>query len=191
MKCRSENDKSICRNDESPCRDMPCPTGEYQEICKFAERKPASLSIGELIDTLRNCAKDQGQTCLDCPHINDDSCSDVFKQAADLLEVHEKAKANRLLSLEEVQNLAYVDYEQQGILTAEYRPIGQNKFRIFRDCVVCHETLTQIGLLEIYDGANMRFSAKAMYGKYWRCWLRKPTRQETENHPWEGATTND
>lgn len=31
----------------------------------------------------------------------------------------------------------------------------------------------------------------ATYGEKWRCWLRKPTQQEMENHPWEGATTND
>lgn len=30
-----------------------------------------------------------------------------------------------------------------------------------------------------------------LYEKEWRCWLRKPTQQEMENHPWEGATTND
>ena len=26
-----------------------------------------------------------------------------------------------------------------------------------------------------------------MYGKYWRCWQRKATQQEMENHPWEGG----
>ena len=29
------------------------------------------------------------------------------------------------------------------------------------------------------------------YGEKWRCWLRKPTKEEMENHPWEGVTTND
>lgn len=32
---------------------------------------------------------------------------------------------------------------------------------------------------------------EATYGEKWRCWLRKPTKEEMENHPWEGATTND
>ena len=32
---------------------------------------------------------------------------------------------------------------------------------------------------------------EATYGEKWRCWLRKPTKEEMENHPWEGVTTND
>lgn len=32
---------------------------------------------------------------------------------------------------------------------------------------------------------------KQPMGKNGSCWLRKPTKEEMENHPWEGVTTND
>ncbi len=92
---------------------------------------------------------------------------------------------NRVLTLEEVQNLDYVDYEQQHILSAEYKSIIRQAENVFSPCVVCHESLSQIGVLELYDGAAMKLREKSGYGKYWRCWLRKPTEAERRETPWE------
>lgn len=92
---------------------------------------------------------------------------------------------NRVLTLEEVQGLAYGKYEQQHVLSVEYRAIIEGTENMFSPCVIAHESLSMVGILELYDGANMKLMKKSMYGKRWRCWLRKPTQEEMEAVPWE------
>lgn len=92
---------------------------------------------------------------------------------------------NRMLTLGEVQNLAYVRYEQQHILVVEYRAIIKGSENVFRPCVIAHDRMRMVEIWEIYDGARMALMEKSMYGKSWRCWLRKPTQEEKEDTPWE------
>ena len=92
---------------------------------------------------------------------------------------------NRVLTLEEVQSLAYVDYAQQHILSMECRSIIKQIENMFFPCVVAHEDLNRVGVLEIYDGAGMHLKEKSTYGVHWRCWLRKPTDEDMEATPWK------
>lgn len=91
---------------------------------------------------------------------------------------------NRVLTLGEVQNLAYVRYEQQHILVVEYRAIIKGSENVFRPCVIAHDRMRMVEIWEIYDGARMTLMEKSMYGKNWRCWLRQPTQKEMEDTPW-------
>lgn len=120
-----------------------------------------------------------------CAKCGWDSPVGVDPESAFRMAMRRVEPKNRVLTLEEVQNLAYVDYEQQHILSAEYKSIIKQAENVFSPCVVCHESLSQIGVLELYDGAAMKLMGKSGYGKYWRCWLRKPTEVERQGTPWE------
>ena len=109
------------------------------------------------------------------------------EQAAYEAAMQRWQEPNRALTLEEVQALAYAEYEQQHVLSVEYRAIIKGAENVFRPCVVAHESLSMVGILELYDGANMKLMEKSMYGKCWRCWLRKPTQKEMEAVPWEST----
>ena len=89
-----------------------------------------------------------------------------------------------MLTLEEVQALAYAEYEQHHVLSVEYRAIIKGAENVFRPCVIAHESLSMVGILELYDGASMTLMEKSMYGKRWRCWLRKPSAEEMSTTLW-------
>lgn len=108
-------------------------------------------------------------------------------QAAYTAAMQRWQEPNRVLTLGEVQALAYAEYEQQHVLSVEYRAIIKGAENVFRPCVVAHESLSMVGILELYNGANMRLMEKSMYGKCWRCWLCKPTVEEMEAVPWEST----
>ena len=89
-----------------------------------------------------------------------------------------------MLTMGEVQALAYAEYEQQHVLSVEYRAIIKGAENVLRPCVIAHESLSMVGILELYDGASMTLMGKSMYGKRWRCWIRKPTQEEMAAAPW-------
>lgn len=91
---------------------------------------------------------------------------------------------NRVLTMGEVQALAYAEYH---VLSVEYRAIIKGAENVFRPCVIAHDSLSMVGILELYDGASMTLMEKSMYGKRWRCWLRKPTAEEMKGTPWAGG----
>lgn len=106
------------------------------------------------------------------------------EQAAYTAATQRWQEPNRVLTLEEVQALAYAEYEQHHVLSVEYRAIIKGAENVSRPCVIAHESLSMVGILELYDGANMKLMKKSMYGERWRCWLRKPTQKEMEDTPW-------
>lgn len=120
-----------------------------------------------------------------CAKCGWDSPTGIDPESAFRMAMRRAEPKNRVLTLAEVQNLAYVDYEQQRILTGEYKSIIKQAENVFCPCVVAHEDLNRVGVLEIYDGSSMKLREKSMYGKYWRCWLRKPSKEEMEETPWE------
>ena len=119
-----------------------------------------------------------------CTKCGWDSPNGVDPESAFRMAMRRAEPKNRVLTLEEVQNLAYVDYEQQRILVAEYNSIIKQAENVLCPCVVAHEDLNRVGVLEIYDGSRMKLREKSMYGKYWRCWLRKPMEAERQETPW-------
>lgn len=111
--------------------------------------------------------------------------ADHKPEAAYTAAMQRYVEPNRVLTLGEVQNLAYVRYEQKHILVVEYRAIIKGAENVFRPCVIANERLRMVEIWEIYNGASMTLMEKSMYGKRWRCWLRKPTQEEREAAPWE------
>ena len=107
------------------------------------------------------------------------------EQAAYEAAMQRWCEPNRVLTMEEVKALAYAEYEQQHVLSVEYRAIIKGTENMLSPCVIVHESLSMVGILELYDGANMKLMKKSMYGERWRCWLRKPTQKEMEDTPWE------
>lgn len=91
-------------------------------------------------------------------------------------------KPNRLLTLEEVLITAYDDCttEQENVM--------------YLECREEYEGYAIVTDLEM-DGSKILFEFSGIgggvkqnekdYGSLWRCWLRKPTKNERENTPWE------
>lgn len=86
MKCKWYAEfEGVCTNGESPyCGDV-CPTSEYPEVCKHAEKAPVpQMSAEELAKTLRLCST---ETCPACALYEFSGCGSILKRkAADMLE---------------------------------------------------------------------------------------------------------
>lgn len=87
MKCKWYADfEGVCTNGECPYRGGTCPTSEYPEVCKYAEKQPEipQLSAEELAETLRRCGS---ASCRGCALFEFVNCGRTAKQqAADMLE---------------------------------------------------------------------------------------------------------
>ena len=87
MKCKWYAElEGVCTNGECPYRGDTCPTSEYPEVCKYAEKKPEipQLSVEELVKTLRLCGN---ASCRGCALFEFADCgSAANQQAADMLE---------------------------------------------------------------------------------------------------------
>ena len=158
-----------------------------------------------LIEAQRVCAEDRPKPPVVCPYCGHKmvhqyvygdhffrcpKCRAVAPDKDTEAEAYEAAmqrwqEPNRVLTLEEVQCLAYVEYDRHHVLSVEYRAIIKGAENVFRPCVIAHDRMRMVEIWEIYDGARMTLMEKSMYGKSWRCWLRKPTQEEMEDTSWE------
>lgn len=88
---------------------------------------------------------------------------------------------NRVLAMEEVEAacgldnemvLLWVEFNCKGVCTLAYQycTMGQ--------------AIATVYMIRPYDEAETDFT-KMNYCKKWRCWLRKPTKEEMEAVPWE------
>ena len=78
--------EGVCTNGECPYRGDVCPTSEYPEVCKYAEKQPEipQLSAEELAKTLRLCGS---ASCCGCVFSKNFDCGNIIlPQAADTLE---------------------------------------------------------------------------------------------------------
>ena len=78
--------EGVCTNGECPYRGDTCPTSEYPEVCKYAEKKPEipQLSAEELVKSLRLCNIISCRSCAFCKSSN---CRSILmSQVADMLE---------------------------------------------------------------------------------------------------------
>lgn len=103
------------------------------------------------------------------------------EQAAYAAAMQRWREPNRVLTLEEVgaacglnneMVLLWVEFNCKGgyTLACQYCTMGQ--------------TIATVYMIKPYDEAETNFS-KMDYCKRWRCWLRKPTKDEMEDTPWE------
>lgn len=89
---------------------------------------------------------------------------------------------NRVLTLDEVLEIACDDYntEQETVMYLEYREDYEG-YAIVTDL----ETDGSKILLEFSGIGGGGKQNEKDYGSLWRCWRRKPTKNERENTPWE------
>lgn len=201
MKCKWYAEfEGVCTNGECPYRGDTCPTSEHPEVCKYAEEAQwTELNAEELVTALRFCA---GTECEGCPCVyiaeSGGNCDDYVKRkAADMLEklaAEKDAKnlENRVLTLEEARN-AEVDTFGTAMHWLE--------LKIHPCKVQCEEIRCAVLAVSIFfedqseDGEpdavysyadrHDEWLIQQEYGKRWRCWLRKPTKEEMEATPWE------
>lgn len=95
MKCKWYAEvEGVCTNGECPYRGGTCPTSEYPEVCKYAEKQTEipQLSAEELAKTLRLC---DSASCTDCALYGFYDCGSIINpQAADMLEKLAAEKGN-------------------------------------------------------------------------------------------------
>ena len=120
-----------------------------------------------------------------CPKCSATSPSADTAESAYAAAMQRWQEPNRVLKIGEVQDLAYGEYEQQHVLSVEHRAIIEGEENMVSPCVIADESLSMVGLFDLYNGATIKHIKKTMYGKRWRCWLRKPTQEEMEDTPWE------
>lgn len=89
---------------------------------------------------------------------------------------------NRVLTLDEVFIIACDDYntEQKTVMYLEYREKYEG-YAIVTDL----ETDGSKILFKFSGIGGMSKQNEKDYGSLWRCWRRKPTKNERENTPWE------
>ena len=108
-----------------------------------------------------------------------------------LRELEPKKEQNRVLTLEEVREIAigndgYTDgdacwLEQKAWHGGEWASIHDRRVYEYSD----GETRETFDWLVI-GSENFDSIEASEYGKTWRCWLRHPTKQEMAETPWEG-----
>ena len=108
MKCRWYAEfEGVCTNGECPYRGDTCPTSEYPEVCKYAEKQTEipQLSAEELVKSLRLC---DSASCTGCALYGFYDCGSIINpQAADMLE---KLAAER-------DALAYIEQLESRVKT--------------------------------------------------------------------------
>lgn len=93
-----------------------------------------------------------------------------------------RQEPNRVLTLDELLEIACDDYntEQETVMYLEYREDYEG-YAIVTDL----ETDGSKILLEFSGIGGGGKQNEKDYGSLWRCWRRKPTKNERENTPWE------
>lgn len=123
------------------------------------------------------------ECCEACPYHGDVSCStmlmlDVFA-CIEQLESRGEQK-NRILTLEEVKA-----HCEGGADAAPLWYDGKDYSDANRWMIIDLPEFAFGSMATVKYLANTQFFA-ATYGEKWRCWLRKPTKEEMEGTPWEG-----
>lgn len=181
MKCKWYADfEGTCTNGECPYRGDTCPTSEYPEVCKYAEKQTEipQLSAEELAKTLRLC---DSASCTDCVLYGFYDCGGIINpQAADMLEklATEKEAKNRVLTLEEVEA-----YCEGGADAAPLWYDSKDYSDANRWMVIDLPELAFGSAPTVKRLVNSQFY-EPTYGEKWRCWLRKPTEAERRGTPW-------
>lgn len=105
------------------------------------------------------------------------------EQAAYEAAMQHWQEPNRVLMIKEVEDACELDNEMvliwvelncNGVCTLAYQYCTMG------------EAIATVYMIRPYDEVETDFS-KMDYCNKWRCWLRKPTKEEMEGTPWEGG----
>ena len=177
MKCKWYADLGgVCTNGECPYRGGTCPTSEHPEVCKYSEYTENKYEVSELVKILR-CCSNIGYVCEECPaNLDGEDCNGRLAklQAAAMRRAEPK---NRVLTLEEAQKKC----QEDGITW--YESLRHESPIVFPAYVTPIDPTDE--LVNIYTFFAGTEETVELYGKEWRCWLRKPTETERWETPWE------
>lgn len=187
MKCRwyAERYNGKCFNGECPYRGDTCPTSAHPEVCKYAEyveKQPEipQLSVEELVKALRLCGS---ASCTSCAFYGFYDCGSIINpQAADMLEklaMRRVEPKNRVLTLKELKA-----YCEGGADAAPLWYDSKDYSDVNRWMVIDRPKHAFGSAATVNCFVNGHFF-EPTYGEEWRCWLRKPTKEEMEGTPWE------
>lgn len=155
-------------------KDMPITDFCMKELCP-------KFGCPEFVDQTMT-SEDQDEFLSDCVF---DGCPVATVYAAlsgyghlrDRLRMHEDAMANRALTLEEVSAHCTKGADAMPLWLENRKKKDVSRWMLADTPeFVCDSRMTVKYLL----GTKMQG-----YGKTWRCWLRKPTKEEMEGTPWE------
>lgn len=100
-----------------------------------------------------------------------DSPVGIDSESAFRMAMRRTEPKNRVLTLEELKNHA-------GFLWNENR---YDSFESEGEPAYAENDFLYVG-----DGnVDLKLNISKIYGRHWRCWLRKPTKEEMEGTPWE------
>lgn len=106
-----------------------------------------------------------------CKKCGWDSPIAIDSESAFRMALRRAEPKNRVLTLEELKNHA-------GFLWNENR---YDSFESEGEPAYAENDFLYVG-----DGnVDLKLNISKIYGRHWRCWLRKPTKEEMEGTPWE------
>ena len=156
-------------------KDMPITDFCMKELCpkfgcpEFADQTMTSKDQDEL---LSDCVFDE------CPVATVYAALSGYGHLRDRLRKHEDAMTNRVLTLEEVE--AYCE----GGADATPLWYDEKERNVSRWMVIDLPELAFGSTATVKRLVNSQYF-ESTYGEKWRCWLRKPTKEEMEAALWE------
>lgn len=104
--------------------------------------------------------KIEGACWYECYKCGATAPTEETVQAAYEAAMQRWQEPNRVLKIGEVQDLAYGEYEQQHVLSVEHRAIIEGEENMVSPCVIADESLSMVGLFELYNGATIKHIKK-------------------------------
>lgn len=180
---------SYIRYSEDGTDGMPITDFCFKKLCPefgcsaFADQ---TMTDEEKDELLFDCVFDN------CPVATVYAALSGYGHLRDRLRKHEDAMTNRVLTLEEARN-AEVDTFGTAMhwLELKIRPYRYEDEEI--KCAVLSVSIffedeSEDGVQDVMyscTGEPDAWLRQREYGRSWRCWLRKPTKEEMEATPWE------
>lgn len=114
--------------------------------------------------------------CYACTKCGWGSPIGIDSESAFRMAMRRAEPKNRVLTLEEIIKAGVVWLEGKPLPVVPAIVYGEvsDDANSYKTCIAFTERCGEINDYPVYD-----------YGKHWRCWLRKPTKEEMEGTPWE------
>lgn len=105
-----------------------------------------------------------------------DTANDKIIERLQAVSSHRAEPENRVLTLEEIvkAGVAWLEGKLLPVVPAIVYGEASDDANSYKACIAFTERCGEINDYPVYD-----------YGKRWRCWLRKPTAEETKKTPWK------
>lgn len=169
----AKDGRSYIRYSDDGTDGMPITDFCFKKLCPefgcsaFADQ---TMTDEEQDELLFDCVFDN------CPVATVYAALSGYGHLRDRLRQHEDAMTNRVLTLEEIIKAGVVWLEGKPLPVVPAIVYGEvsDDANSYKTCIAFTERCGEINDYPVDD-----------YGKHWRSWLRKPTKEEMEGTPWE------